>query len=360
MQDVDYLSQVADKKKAIEDAFSAAEIAIPELEMVECPTPFYYRNRMDYPFGYQGELGLKARGKWWKTLDLQTCFLLSEETPMIMARVREWAKTSGLPYWNVKTHQGFLRYLVIREGKNTGERMLMLVTSQTFTFSDELKKSFVDLLDDVATSILWGVNETITDLSIPNSIEVLKGNPYLTEKVNEIIYRIQPGSFFQTNTLMAAKLQDTVVEFCGEIENKRVMDLYCGAGFFSLALARSALSVIGVELDALAIEAAKVNAELNNVQNASFLAAKAEEYDWVKDEPDVVVIDPPRSGLHKNVLEALTKALPKRIVYVSCKYQKMVEEMPAFLEHYQITQIRALDLFPQTPHVELVVLLEKK
>lgn len=359
LQDVAYADQVIEKKRLIDEAFVAAAIDVPAWEIISSDNDYYYRNRMDYPFGYQGELGLKARGKWWKTLDLTTCFLLSPETPEIMQRVRDWSKKMELPFWNVKTHLGFLRYLVIREGKNTGERLIMLVTSATHPFSDDQKKSFVDLLNDVATSIIWGVNNTITDLSIPNSIEVLKGNPYLQEQVNGITYHIQPASFFQTNTQMAAKLQDTVVEFCGEINNKKVMDLYCGAGFFSLALAREAKDVVGVELDAAAIEAAKVNAEVNNISNTRFLASKAEEYDWVSDEPDVVVIDPPRSGLHKNVLLALTKAHPQRIVYVSCKYQKMIEELPQFLPHYKITAVRALDLFPQTPHVELVVQLTK-
>ncbi len=360
LQDMNYGEQVAEKKRLIAEAFAGAGIDLPEWEIVPSDSAYYYRNRMDYPFGYQGELGLKARGKWWKTLDLTTCFLLSPETPEIMQRVRTWAKASELPFWNVKTHLGFLRYLVIREGKNTDERLIMLVTSATHPFNEQQQRSFVALLDDMATSIIWGVNDKITDLSIPTSIEVLKGNPYLQEQVNGIIYRIQPGSFFQTNTQMAAKLQDTVMEFCGEITNKKVMDLYCGAGFFSLALARQAKEVVGVELDAEAIGAAKVNAEVNGVGNTRFLAAKAEEYDWVKDEPDVVVIDPPRSGLHKNVLETLTKALPKRIVYVSCKYQKMIEELPQFLPFYKITAIKALDLFPQTPHVEVVLCLTRK
>ena len=262
LQNVAYADQVEDKRQAIDDALAAAGFDIRLETIIPCHEPYYYRNRMDYPFGYQGELGLKAKGKWWKTLDLETCFLLSKETPEILCRAREWTKSSALPFWNVKTNQGFFRYLVIREGKNTGERMIMLVTSDQATLSDEQKKSFVALFDNMASSILIGVNASITDLSIPQTIETLKGNPYLTESVNEIIYRIQPASFFQTNTLMAAELQNTVLEFCGDVVDKRVMDLYCGAGFFSLALAKSATSVVGVELDVAAITAANVKPKL--------------------------------------------------------------------------------------------------
>ncbi len=358
-QDVAYADQVTAKQDAISEAFLRALPAVNFDAIVPCPEPYYYRNRMDYPFGYQGELGLKAKGKWWKTLDLETCFLLSKETPEILRRAREWTRASGLPFWNVKTHEGFFRYLVIREGKNTGERMVMLVTSKTQSLSQEQKTSLVDLYTDVATSIIVGVNPTITDLSIPTSVEVLKGTPYLHEEVNGMKYRIQPASFFQTNTLMAAKLQDTVMEFAGDVKQKCVLDLYCGAGFFSLALARKAQRVIGIELDEAAITAADQNAALNGINNTRFIASKAEDFDWALQKPDVVVLDPPRAGLHPSVIETLTRALPERIVYVSCKYQKLIEELPAFLEHYRVARIRALDLFPQTPHVEVVVELVK-
>lgn len=358
-QHIDYDFQVQTKRDLVDQAFAEAHLDVKVDAIIASEAQLQYRNRMDYTFGSDGQLGLKMPGRWWDVLDLETCFLLSEQTPMILKRVREWTKASGLPFWNVRTHEGFFRYLVIREGKNTGERLIMLTTSDKFTLNDEQKKSFVDLLDDVTTSILIGVNDTITDLSIPGSIETLKGKPFLHETVNGLTYRIQPASFFQTNTMMAAKLQDAVIEACGEIKNKRLLDLYCGAGFFSLALAKQATDVIGVEIDEAAIRAADENAELNGIKNTRFIASKAETFDWVGENPDVVIIDPPRAGLHPSVIETLTKALPERIVYVSCKYQKLIEELPAFLEHYRVESVRALDLFPQTPHVEIVVSLIK-
>lgn len=362
-QDLVYADQLAEKKRLITEAFAQAHISLPEWQLIGCDEPFYYRNRMDYPFGYRGELGLKVRGKWWKTLDLETCHLLSRETPEILCRAREWARSTGHMFWNVKTHHGLFRYLVIREGKNTGERLIMLVVSDQGVLTDQERMDFVARFDDLATSILIGVNTKITDLSIPQAIEALKGTPYLHEIVNGIRYRIQPASFFQSNTAMAAKLQQTVSTYVFRPEDLgcqvHVLDLYCGAGFFSLALAKAGAKVTGVELDAAAIEAARINAELNGINSAHFIAAKAEDYDWISQKPNVVVIDPPRAGLHPAVIETLTKALPERIVYVSCKYQKLIEELPAFLPNYRIAAFRALDLFPQTPHVEVVTLLSR-
>ncbi|MEK7665494.1 MAG: 23S rRNA (uracil(1939)-C(5))-methyltransferase RlmD [Patescibacteria group bacterium] len=359
-QDIAHEFQPKIKREFVQDAFDEAKIACHIAPVEPCPEPFYYRNRMDYVFGKNGELGLKVSGHWWETLDLKTCFLLSSETPEILERTRVWTKETGLPFWNVKTHQGFFRYLVIREGKNTDERLIMLVVSNQFTLPTEHRSAILHLFAPLATSLLVGVNETITDLSIPQRIETLFGEPYLHEVVNGLRYRITPASFFQTNTAMAVELQHTVCELAGNLKNKKVLDLYCGAGFFSLALAKEAKEVIGIELDEDAIKGARLNASLNQISNASFFASKVEEFDWALERPDVVILDPPRAGLHPSVIETLLAVLPKRIVYVSCKYQKLVEELPRFLEYYAIEEVRALDLFPQTPHVEVVVSLISK
>lgn len=352
-QQIDMETQREEKRRMVQEAFDAAKIEAKIPPVLGNDQHFHYRNRMDYCFGRDGQLGLKTSGRWWETLDLQTCFLLSPETPEILQRVREWTKSTGLTFWDVRTHEGFFRYLVIREGKHTNERLIMLIVSDQAELTAEQKKQFVELLDDKATSILIGVNDRITDLSIPSRTETLKGDPWLHEVVNGIRYRIQPASFFQTNTTMAAVLQNTVIDFCGQIDKKFVMDLYCGAGFFTLALAKAGAKTIGVEIDAAAIDAAHLNAGLNTL-TAEFVASKAEEYDWKAKQPDVVIIDPPRAGLHPSVLATLTRALPERIIYVSCKYQRLLQELPELLLNYRLAEVRVLDLFPQTPHVEVV------
>ena len=358
-QHVDYAHQLELKRRSIAEAFTRASIAVELPPVLPCPEPFYYRNRMDYVFGRNGELGLKPVGKWWETLDLSTCFLLSPQAPEILKRVRDWTRKSGLPFWNVKTHEGFFRYLVIREGKSTGERLIMLIVSDQYELTADQRSELLDLLSPFTTSILIGVNEKITDLSIPQRIEVLKGEAYLHEEVNGIRYRIQPASFFQTNTTMAAKLQDAVLEAAGDLEEKTLLDLYCGAGFLTLALSKKAKRVLGIELDSAAIDAANLNASLNGINGVEFIASKVESVDWKGEKPDVVVLDPPRAGLHPDVITALLQVRPERLIYVSCKYSKLIEELPKFLEYYALERIQALDLFPQTPHVEVVVSLKK-
>jgi 23S rRNA (uracil-5-)-methyltransferase RumA len=336
---------------------------------------------MDFMFGWRGELGLKEAGKWWSVVDLPKCFLQSEEANEILRRVSEWSKKSDLLFWDNKKQTGFLRALVIREGKNTGERLVMLVTAESemgvdISVVDKNQRSpvirrqpndwreiFLDLFEDgVATSVLCGISRRATDLSIADEIVALNGKPWLHEEINGLKYRIAPNSFFQTNSEMAAELQNTVTEFVAPKPEQKIADLYCGAGFFSLAFARAGAEVVGVEMDKAGIEAAKVNAELNAIK-ADFFAAKIEDYFKDKNlavDFDTVVLDPPRAGLHPKVLETLIEVLPQKIIYVSCNYNNLAKELPNFLQHYKISRIRALDLFPQTPHVEVVIELEKK
>jgi 23S rRNA (uracil-5-)-methyltransferase RumA len=357
-QHIDYPFQLELKKTLLLNAFQNQDISIPFEGIEGSPDLFYYRNRMDYVFGRDGSLGLKEAGQWWSVLNLSTCFLLSPETTEIMEMVRTWTRASGLPFWDVRTHEGFFRYLVIREGKNTRERMITLVTHDSINESiAEKMQELKPLLGGMASSILWGINPHITDLSFADKIIPLKGDPWIEEEINGMRYRIAPNSFFQTNTIMAARLQDTVKSFCGPLEDQIILDLYCGAGFFTLSLS-GARKRIGIEIDPSAIEAAKLNAQLNHVE-ADFYAAKAEEFDWKRTCPQTVILDPPRAGLHPHVIKTLRQVLPKRIIYVSCNFKRCAEEIPLFLDVYKITRARALDLFPHTPHVELVLCLER-
>ncbi len=355
-QHVSYPRQLAEKLARLT---SVAGDASPS-EVEGCPDPFYYRNRMDFVFGRDGELGMKLPDRWWATLDLETCFLLSPESVEIVNDVRAWAKSTGLPFWDSKTHEGFFRYLVIREGKNTAERMVTLVTSASLPLP---KGELEGVIGDRATSIIHGINARATDLSVCDEIISLKGSPFIHEVVNGTRYKITPNAFFQTNTVMAAKLQDTVRAFCGDLADKTLLDLYCGSGFFSLNI--KAKRAIGIEEVAEAIECAKENAAANDVP-AEYFVSKAEEFDWAAYAPDVVIVDPPRAGMHPKVIETLLERGPKTIVYVSCKYERFFQEFqgtasnaPALSTKYRIAQTAALDLFPHTPHIEFVARLER-
>lgn len=358
-QHVDYPAQLRGKADTFLRTAQEKEMPVALSAVQPAPELFYYRNRMDFTFGRNGELGLKAPDRWWDALDLNVCHLLSPASVEIMSRVRAWAKASGLPFWNGDTYEGFFRYLVIREGKRTGERMVMLLTA---TPKGEEKKKVEELpalLGDLATCVVWGVNPLITDLSVAETVTPLKGDPWIFEEVNGVRYKITPNAFFQTNTVMAEQLQNKVKEFCGDLSGKTLLDLFCGSGFFSLAFAKEAKRTVGIELSAEAIACAKENAAANGV-TAEYFVSKAEEFDWKGYAPDVVILDPPRAGLHPKVIETLLEAKPPRVVYVSCSYPRFLDEMKKLGGAYEIKNAAALDLFPHTPHMECVFLLERK
>ncbi len=361
-QHVDYTRQRTEKLHGINNAFTEANLLCPIDAVMPCPEPFYYRNRMDYVFGKDGELGLKMPNKWWATLDLETCFLLSEQSVEVLKRVREWTRKTGLPFWNAKTQEGFFRYCVIREGKNTGERMVMIVTGPVVGGRESVVGAFDELsniLGDLATSVVWGINASVTDLSIAQEIIPLKGDAWIHETVNGVSYKITPNAFFQTNSIMAAKLQDAVRDYCGDLSNKTLLDLYCGSGFFSLALAKGAKRTMGIELSAEAIECAKENATTNSV-TAEYFASTAESFNWKGYNPDVVILDPPRGGMHPKVIETILNVAPPVLVYVSCSYTRFIQEFAKLGEKYSLESAVALDLFPHTPHVECVFKLVRK
>lgn len=331
-------------------------------EIVPAPNQYHYRNRMDYVFAVDGSLGLKTPEHWDMVLDLKDCQMLSKEAVKIMQIARELTKESKVPFWNNRVHAGFWRYLVIREGKNTGERLVLITTSGELP-ALPLREKFEAALKPLATSLLWGINPEITDLSIPKTIEPIFGETYLTEKINGFSYHIPCASFFQTNSEMAAQLQNAVVEFAAPQPGEKIMDLYCGSGFLTLALAKAAEKVIGVELDDAAVEIARGNAKLNNISNIDFRSGATEKLlagALADMAPDTIVLDPPRAGLHPAALEALMGSGAKRLIYVSCNPRALARDLKTLLEKYSIEKNRCIDLFPHTPHIETVVSLTRK
>jgi 23S rRNA (uracil1939-C5)-methyltransferase len=340
--------------------FATEGLSLAVKDLIRATSQFHYRNRMDYVFGSNGELGLKEPEQWNKVLDLPNCLLLSEAAPKIMNIVREYLRQNNIKSYDQKSGVGLLRYLVIREGKNTNERMVMIVTSGEAT-ELPLEKKIISSLSPLATSIIHGINPELTDLSIPKTIRTLLGNPYLMEKINGFVYKIQPASFFQTNSAMAAKLQNTVVEFANVKKSEICLDLYCGNGFLTLALAKESKETIGVELDEAAVASARENAALNSATNVIFSSGSSESILPIvlsRDKPDVIVVDPPRPGLHPSALAELVNYRAKRLVYVSCNPVSLAHDLKTLLTVYKVDQIRCLDLFPHTPHVETVVSLK--
>jgi 23S rRNA (uracil1939-C5)-methyltransferase len=345
------------KLASVRRALSIADLPVEISRIVPADATLHHRNRMDYVFGPDGELGLKEPGRWDRPLDLETCLMLSEGGLETLRRVRAWAKGTPLKPWDNRRHQGYLRYLVIREGKNTGERMAMLVTAEG-PLEDEA--GLVEALAPLCSSIVHGINPSITDVSVAGMIRPLRGEALLHERVGGVRYRIHPNGFFQTNTAMAERLLEQVRASVAAGPHGRLLDLYCGSGFFALALASDVGEVLGVELDDKAIEDAHAAAADNGIGNARFRAEAAEALSWEDERPDVVVVDPPRSGLHPSVRRTLLERRPPRIVYVSCNPRALAADLAQLLEAYEADPAVCIDLFPHTPHVETVVGLRKR
>ncbi|MBI5655131.1 23S rRNA (uracil(1939)-C(5))-methyltransferase RlmD [Candidatus Uhrbacteria bacterium] len=372
-QHLRYEAQLDLKRDAINSAFEKSGHEERVQSVVPCPIQFHHRNRMDYAVGWNGEIGLKEYGAWSKYVDVKTCLLLDDGAGEILQHVRDWMRESDLQPWDAKFFNGDIRYVVVREGKNTKQRLIVIVVHDLERVRARHTSTLRERLSPLCTSLLIGEQNLQTDISLAQKFETLIGEPWLEEVVGDIRYRIHPNSFFQTNSLMAGELQKCVLSYViprldrgnsggspafAEDDNKKnILDLYCGLGFFGIYLAKNlpAVRVQGFELDEPAIELAKFNAKQNGVADrCEFFAGKAEDLSW-KDVPaDAVILDPPRSGLHPKVLKTILEMKPPTIVYVSCNYHRLVEELKQFKTIYKVEDIKAFDLFPHTPHVEVV------
>ncbi len=362
-QQMDYAAQLRWKKHLVQTALG---IDVPDV--LPSPDTFYYRNRMDYVFGTDGNLGLKEPEKWWSVLDLTDCFLLSPEAPRILAEVRLWAKRHALTFWDSRHGTGLLRYLMIREGKHTGERLVNVVTSAELLPTDAAR-DLVSRLSPLATSIVHGVQPKITDLSLAETFTVLHGSLEFHEKLADRTFAIHPNSFFQTNTKGAEQIVTILRDIFGTGRaDQALLDLYCGVGALGICLADRFKTVRGIEVDAQAIALATQNAAANGIANVTFESSKVED---VVTRPgaalaellsgsDAVILDPPRAGLHPRVVKTLAASGPAEAVYVSCNYRALARELPEILTAYRIASIRCVDLFPHTPHVETVVHLQRR
>jgi len=352
-QFMDYEAQKKHKLELLNQPLEASHFTERIDTIIGAEDIYYFRNRMDYVFGPDGELGLKEPGSWCNYVDLKECHLLSAESSELLNVIRDLVKEFKLEPYEARKQTGALRYAVIREGKRSKERLLTLVTTSKQPIPDE----FFEGLKKYTTTIYHGINDSLTDLSRGDQMILKHGQPLLREIINGITYYIPPQSFFQTNTAMAEKLQNTVLSKI--LPQESVLDLYCGVGFFSLALAKRGQKVKAIEIDAESIKCASQSATEQNLK-VDFVASPAEDLSWAKESFDTLILDPPRAGLHPKVLSAVLEMAPKKIVYISCKFSRFVSELPSLSQNYTIQGMVALDLFPHTPHAEVVTVLVKK
>jgi 23S rRNA (uracil1939-C5)-methyltransferase len=320
-----------------------------------------YRNKLEYSFGTGegGELvcGFHAPGRFDRILPMHDCRLASERGNALREQVLAECRRQGLGAWDRREQRGFLRNLVVREGRNTGQTQVRLVTSPGKLDADALAGA-VD-----CDGLFWTQTEGLGESTQGGETVLLSGTPQLQETLGDLRFLISPEAFFQTNTEMAAVLYGLAAEMAGLRGHERVFDLYCGIGTIALTLAARAREVVGVEIAEPAVADAIENARLNEVTNASFFAGDIRlamrELVERAGKPDLAIVDPPRAGLSQKVVRRIVEAAPKRIVYVSCNPTTLAPNAAQLVEAgYRLTRVRPVDLFPQTPHIECVALLE--
>jgi 23S rRNA (uracil1939-C5)-methyltransferase len=352
-QALPYQEQLRHKQQQVDDALRRlGGLTGYELEPIEpASEQWRYRNKLEYSFGERdGELvlGYHARGRWDEVVDAEDCLLASERNNRTRNEARAWARAEGLSAYDRRARTGVLRNLVVREGRRTGQLQTRLVTSP-----EEIPRPPVDL-----HTIIEGSG------SGTDGPTGALGREHLEEELCGLRFRISPLAFFQTNTEMAERLYGIAAEMAALTGGERLFDLFCGIGTLGLTLAQRAGEVWGIELVPEAVADAEQNARLNEIGNARFRVGDArKEIRPLLDEagrPDVVVVDPPRAGLSKKVVRRLIECETSRIVYVSCNPTTLAPNAAQLTEAgYRLRRVRPVDMFPQTPHIECVALLER-
>jgi 23S rRNA (uracil1939-C5)-methyltransferase len=367
-QDLDYAVQAQAKEDQVRDALTRiGGIVDPPLEpILPAASPFHYRNKMEYSFTQTPEgpaLGLHRAGRWDEVLEIEKCWLTTDLGNAIRNAVRDWAREEGLVAYDQAEHTGYLRHLILREGRNTGQVLVMLVTAPGEKFERGYLVEVLTRFPEVR-SIHWAVNDQPSEVTnLPST--VLWGDDAIEEEILGLRFRVRPNAFLQTNTEMAEKLYELAVEYAALTGNETVYDLYCGTGTIGIALARNALTVWGVEISEEAVACALENVELNSIGNAAFFAGNVgqsiEELLERAGPPDVVVVDPPRAGLAGKALKRTGELAAPRLVYVSCNPTTLASDVKVLRAEYGYDLVRAkpVDMFPHTPHVETVALLTR-
>jgi 23S rRNA (uracil1939-C5)-methyltransferase len=363
-QELRYERQLEVKHAQVDDALRRiGRLDGFELQpIVAAEQTWRYRNKLEYSFGSDGDgrlvCGFHAPGRFDLIEPMEDCLLASDAGNAARRQVLDWCRAEGLSAYDRREHAGLLRNLVVREGRRTGQLQVRLVTSPGDLQADALAAA-VD-----ADGLSWTRTESLGETTGGGETELVAGAPYLEEELAGLRLRISPEAFFQTNTEMAERLYAVAAEYADLRGFERVFDLYCGIGTVGLTLAPRAATLWGLEVVEASVADAIANARLNEIDNARFFAGDVRlalrELVAEAGRPDVCVVDPPRAGLSKKVVRRLIEAAPRRIVYVSCNPTTLAPNAAQLVEAgYALRRVRTVDMFPQTPHIECVALLER-
>lgn len=335
------------------------------------PKQFGYRNKMEFSFGDEVKdgplaLGMHRRGSFYDIVTVDGCRIVDEDFRKILRWSLDVFREEGTQFYHKMSHSGCLRHLLVRKGVKTGEILVDLVTaSGDVAGIGKWKEGLLKIerdgeLEGRIAGILHTVNESVADVIRDDGTDVLYGQDYFYEELLGMKFKISPFSFFQTNSLGAEVLYEKAREYVGETKDKVIFDLYSGTGTIAQMMAPVAKKVIGVEIVEEAVEAAKVNARLNGLENCEFIAGDVlKVVDEIAEKPDLIVLDPPRDGIHPRALEKIIDFGVERLVYISCKPSSLVRDLVVLQERgYRVVKAGGVDMFPGTVHVESVIMMQ--
>jgi 23S rRNA (uracil1939-C5)-methyltransferase len=368
-QEIPYKEQLQLKAKEVMRNFADNLVTYERFLGIEgSPQRYAYRNKMEYTFGDEvkdGEmtLGLHKRGRHMSIITTDKCQLVDPDFNRIQQAVLEFCREREYPFYHKKSHKGLLRHLILRKGEHTGELLVNIVTSTQMPFDGAAFVSLIESLElkNRVVGILHTENDRLADAIICEKLNILSGRDYYNEELMGLKFRVSAFSFFQTNVPAVERLYTEALSLIPDLSGKTVFDLYSGTGTIAQAAALRAKKVIGIELVEEAVEAARANAEMNGLSNCSFIAGDVfKVLDDIDEKPDVIFLDPPRSGVHPKAMEKILNYGVKEIVYISCNPKTMAENLAtAMLFDYHVKDLKAYDNFPFTRHVECVTLMSR-
>ena len=338
-------------------------------EIKGSPKVHGYRNKMEFSFGDEVKdgplaLGMHKKNTFHDIVNITDCQIVDNDYNLIVKCALNIAQQMELPFYHKMRHEGYFRHLVVRRAESSGDVLVNIVTtSQVEADLTKLRDALLELpLSGKIIGILHTTNDSLADVVQADKIDILYGQDYFYEEILGLKFKISPFSFFQTNTLGAEILYKTARDFVGETKDKVIFDLYSGTGTIAQMLAPVAKKVVGVEIVEEAVEAAKVNAELNGLDNCEFIAGDVlKVVDELEDKPDFIVLDPPRDGIHPKAIQKIIDFGVEQMVYISCKPTSLARDLEVFeAAGYKVKRATAVDQFPNTVHIETVVLLSHK
>lgn len=382
-QNMSYNQQLVYKQQEVYNHLKRiGKIELPEFEpILGSKEQFFYRNKMEFSFsnarwltpeeiqsgeelGKENALGFHIPKMWDKILDIKKCWLQGDPSNGIRNEIRAFANQHQMEFFNPRENSGFLRTLMIRTA-STGEIMVLIQFFKEDKTQRELLLNFILERFPMITSLQYVINEKLNDTIYDQEVICYHGRDYILEEMEGLQFRVNAKSFYQTNSEQAYELYSITRDFAGLTGEELVYDLYTGTGTIAQFVSRKAKKVIGVEAVPEAIADAKINADHNKITNCEFFVGDMKNvfndaFIQKHGQPDVIITDPPRDGMHKDVVEQILKIAPKRVVYVSCNSATQARDLALMDETYKVVKVRPVDMFPQTHHVENVVLLEKR